>query len=125
MNVLAGPDPDLVVDNLVGIFRSIFAAYWGPANRRRPAIGVSHPVAQCVPSRTGRAWPTCLGCSATRSSGDPLWPEVQDDSVGLGAFWKWYESMGDTTRAQVIGPVMNKLRAFLLRDFVRQVVGRA
>jgi hypothetical protein len=30
MNVLAGPDPDLVVDNLVGIFRSIFASYWGP-----------------------------------------------------------------------------------------------
>nr|MDA8341441.1 BTAD domain-containing putative transcriptional regulator [Actinomycetota bacterium] len=30
LNVLAGPDPDLVVDNLVGIFRNIFAAYWGP-----------------------------------------------------------------------------------------------
>ena len=25
-----GRDPDLVVDNLVGIFRSIFAAFWGP-----------------------------------------------------------------------------------------------
>jgi len=30
LNVLAGADPDLVVDNLVGIFRSIFAAFWGP-----------------------------------------------------------------------------------------------
>ena len=30
MNVSPGPDPDLVVDNLVGIFRSIFAAFWGP-----------------------------------------------------------------------------------------------
>ena len=30
LNVLSGPDPDLVVDNLVGIFRSIFAAFWGP-----------------------------------------------------------------------------------------------
>lgn len=32
--------------------------------------------------------------------------------------------MGEAGRAQVIGPVMNKLRAFLLRDFVRSVVGR-
>jgi hypothetical protein len=32
--------------------------------------------------------------------------------------------MSEANRAQVIGPVMNKLRAFLLRDFVRQVVGR-
>ena len=32
--------------------------------------------------------------------------------------------MSEASRAQVIGPVMNKLRAFLLRDFVRQVVGR-
>ena len=30
LNVLSGPDPDLAVDNLVGIFRSIFAAFWGP-----------------------------------------------------------------------------------------------
>ena len=30
LNVLSGPDPDLVVDNVVGIFRSIFEAYWGP-----------------------------------------------------------------------------------------------
>jgi hypothetical protein len=32
--------------------------------------------------------------------------------------------MSEANRAQVIGPLMNKLRAFLLRDFVRQVVGR-
>ncbi|MHB1856973.1 MAG: helicase HerA domain-containing protein, partial [Acidobacteriaceae bacterium] len=30
LNVLSGPDPDLAVDNLVGIFRSIFSAFWGP-----------------------------------------------------------------------------------------------
>jgi hypothetical protein len=33
--------------------------------------------------------------------------------------------MGDAARAQAVGPVLNKLRAFLLRDFVRKVVGSA
>ena len=32
--------------------------------------------------------------------------------------------MSEANRTQVIGPLMNKLRAFLLRDFVRQIVGR-
>ena len=49
---------------------------------------------------------------------------MADDTVGLGGFWTSYEGMSEANRAQVIGPVMNKLRAFLLRDFVRQVVGR-
>jgi hypothetical protein len=49
---------------------------------------------------------------------------VADDTVGLGGFWNSYEAMTEANRAQVIGPVMNKLRAFLLRDFVRSVVGR-
>ena len=49
---------------------------------------------------------------------------VADDTVGLGGFWDCYEAMSEASRAQVIGPLMNKLRAFLLRDFVRQVVGR-
>ena len=49
---------------------------------------------------------------------------VSADTVGLGGFWASYEQMSEASRAQVIGPVMNKLRAFLLRDFVRSVVGR-
>ena len=46
------------------------------------------------------------------------------DKVGLGGFWDAYEAMSEANRTQVIGPLMNKLRAFLIRDFVRQIVGR-
>lgn len=45
------------------------------------------------------------------------------DPVGLGGFWDWYQSMTPAQQGQVIGPVMNKLRAFLLRGFVRNIVG--
>jgi hypothetical protein len=118
LNVLEGPDTDLAVDNLVGIFRRIFEAYWGP--RTDDVLR-----AACL---------TLLysGGEATLADVPRLLAEEPfrrrltagiADPVGLGGFWAWYEGMGEAQRAQVIGPVMNKLRAFLLRDFVRKVVG--
>jgi hypothetical protein len=124
LNVLSGPDPDLAVDNLVGIFRSIFAAFWGPRTddvlraacltllRHAAATGVSTSLADV---------PRLLADDTFRA---PMVAAVADDMVGLGGFWESYEAMSEASRAQVIGPLMNKLRAFLLRDFVRQVVGR-
>jgi len=122
LNVLAGPDPDLVVDNVVGIFRSIFEAYWGP--RTDDVLR-----AACLTLlRAKSAGPASLADVPRLLSDDkfraPLAAAVADDEVGLGGFWSWYDALGEASRAQVIGPVMNKLRAFLLRDFVRHVVGR-
>ncbi len=124
LNVLSGPDPDLAVDNLVGIFRSIFSAFWGPRTddvlrsacltllRHSAATGISTSLADV---------PRLLSDDEFRA---PRIAVVSADTVGLGGFWKSYEQMSEASRAQVIGPVMNKLRAFLPRDFVRSVVGR-
>jgi hypothetical protein len=46
------------------------------------------------------------------------------DPIALGPFWQWYESLSDGERSQVIGPVMNKLRAFLLRPAMRAILGQ-
>jgi hypothetical protein len=123
MNVLAGPDPDLVVDNLVGIFRSIFSAFWGPRTDdvlRAACLTLLRTTSDTEPVSLADV-PRLLGEDGFRKA---RVDQVGDESVGLGGFWKWYEAMSDASRAQVIGPVMNKLRAFLMRDFVRQVVGR-
>ena len=112
LNVLSGPDPDLVVDNLVGIFRSIFAAFWGPRTydvlraacltllRHSAATGASTSLADV---------PRLLADDTFRA---PMVATVADDTVGLGGFWDSYEAMSEANRAQVIGPLMNKLRAF-------------
>jgi hypothetical protein len=124
MNVLEGDDADLVVDNLVGIFRNIFAAFWGPRTddvmragcltllRYRAATGTPTSLADL---------PRLLGDERFRA---PRVAAVAEDAVGLGGFWRGYEAMSEAGQAQIVGPLMNKLRAFLLRDFVRQVVGR-
>jgi hypothetical protein len=123
MNVLFGDDPDLVVDNVVGIFRSIFSAFWGPRTddvlRSACLTLLRSATVECPVSLADV--PRLLSEEGFRR---PLVQAVRHESAGLGGFWSWYESMSDASQAQVIGPVMNKLRAFLLRDFVRQVVGR-
>ena len=47
-----------------------------------------------------------------------------EDRVALGPFWSWYDSISEEQRQQVIAPVMNKLRPFLLRPRLRAVLGQ-
>jgi hypothetical protein len=124
LNVLSGPDPDLAVDNLVGIFRSIFSAFWGPRTDdvlRSACLTLLRHSATTGTSTSLADVPRLLSDDEFRK---PRVAVVSTDTVGLGGFWKSYDQMSEASRAQVIGPVMNKLRAFLLRDFVRSVVGR-
>jgi hypothetical protein len=124
LNVLDGSDPDLVVDNLVGIFRSIFAAFWGPRTDdvfRSACLTLMRYAAATGTSTSLADVPRLLSDDRFRA---PRVAAVVHDTVGLGGFWLSYEAMSESNRAQVIGPLMNKLRAFLLRDFVRSVVGR-
>lgn len=117
LNVLEGDDPDLVVDHLVGIFRRIFEAYWGP--RTDDVLRSACLTLLRRPGATLADVPRLLADAGFRR------PYVEGiaDPVGLGGFWRWYDELSEGERGRVTGPVMNKLRAFLLRPFVRNVVG--
>ncbi|MFK4615108.1 hypothetical protein ABH930_005819, partial [Kitasatospora sp. GAS204A] len=71
LNVLEGPDADVVVDNLAGIFRRIFAAFWGPRTDdvMRAACLTSTSWKDRMPTSWSTIWP---GSSAGSSppSGD-------------------------------------------------------
>jgi hypothetical protein len=112
-------DPHLAVDNLVGVFAKIFQRHWGPRmddtlrvscltlmRKQRPTLSLVPPL---LNDRTFRA-------GFTRGLSDP---------EGLRGFWDWYETMNEAQRAVVIGPVLARLRQFLLRDFVKDVIGTA
>jgi hypothetical protein len=47
-----------------------------------------------------------------------------DDPIGLQPFWAGYEAMSQAERSQVIAPVLNKLRQFILRPELRGVLGQ-
>ena len=40
----------------------------------------------------------------------------------LARYWRWFASLSDPARAQVTAPLLNKLRALLLRPFARQLL---
>jgi hypothetical protein len=124
LNVLQGgtdgADVDVITDNITGIFRRIFAAFWGP---RTDDIfrAACLTLLQSVPPGSGAVTladvPALLGQDAYRHR---VTAAIKDPV--LGGFWAWYEQLSGASRAQAVGPLMNKLRAFLLRRFVRQAI---
>src|SRR5581483_6317860 len=45
-----------------------------------------------------------------------------NDPIGLDHFWAWYEKLSDAQRGEAIGPVLNKLRDFLVRPRLRRLL---
>src|SRR5713101_598714 len=119
LNVLEGGDHDLVVDQLVGIFRRVYERFWGP----RTDDILRAALLTLLETGTGATL-----ADVPRLLTDAHWREQLldelDDPVGLEPFWEWYDGLGEAMRAQTTGPVLNKLRAFLLRRPVRAIVGQ-
>jgi hypothetical protein len=117
LNPLAGHDHDLVVDNVVSIFSKIFARHWGP--RIDDVLRVACLTLLRKANATLTLVPPLLNDRKFRSN----FTADLDDPEGLRGFWEWYESTPIPFRSQVIAPVLARLRAFLLRDFVRRTIG--
>ncbi|MGH3862684.1 hypothetical protein [Actinokineospora sp.] len=117
LNVLAGPDPHTVTDNLVGIFRRIYTDYWGPRTDDilRAACLTLRANTNTAQAATLADIPDLLTNSTRRTE----LTTGLDDPV-LAGFWEWYHALSEPARA--IAPLMNKLRAFLLRTFVRDTL---
>ena len=132
LNVLAAGDPELLVDNLVGIFRRIFAASWGPRTddllRAACLTLLATAEAQHRPP-TLAGVPKLLANDAYRERVVRELPDTVDGPGAAGIevlrdFWRGYRTMSEAGRQAVCAPLLNKLRAFLLRDFVAQTVAR-
>ncbi|MFI6396178.1 type IV secretory system conjugative DNA transfer family protein [Nonomuraea sp. NPDC050540] len=117
INILAGHDPAFAVDSVVTIFHRCFSTAWGPR------------VDDLLRS-TCLTLTSVMGRKATLAEVPRLLTDQVfraqitaklDDSL-LGGFWDSYEALTPAGQATVIGPVMNKLRAVLLRPFVRQAL---
>jgi hypothetical protein len=119
-NLLAGANGahELGVDAVVSIFHDLFPAFWGP--RTDDILRAALLTLLTEPGMTLCEVPLLL-----------LDPSFRRRLVGraedwvLKQFWGWYEGLSEGERAAAIGPVMNKLRAVLLRRRIRNVIGQA
>ena len=119
LNVLEGADPDLVVDQLIGIFRRVYERFWGPR---------TDDILRAALLTLLETGPGATLADVPRLLTDAHWRQQLlddlDDPVGLEPFWESYDALGEAVRAQMTGPVLNKLRAFLLRRPVRAIIGQ-
>ena len=122
LNVLECNDPiqrELVTDGVVTIFRKTFERFWGPRTddvlRAALLTLLRHPGATLTEVPLLLLNPR-VRSRLTKNLGDP---------IGLKPFWQEYEAQTEGQRLQMVGPVLNKLRTFLLRPTVRSVLGQS
>ncbi|WP_143467076.1 type IV secretory system conjugative DNA transfer family protein [Lentzea kentuckyensis] len=116
LNPLDGGETDVTVDNLVSVFRRVYSAFWGP--RTDDLFRAACLTLRAQPGTASLAdLPALLSEPAFR---ERVTANVTDRI--LRGFWDWYDDLSDAQRSQVVSPLMNKLRAFLLRPFVRDAI---
>lgn len=128
LNVLqhAGTDAaqELVVDNVLHIFREIWHGFWGPRTDlvMRSALttltigrapnGERLTLVELLPLLTDATFRQDV-LRRTPLPGD------------LRAFWQRYNAMSDNERTAVIGPTINKVDAFTSRTPIRLLLGQS
>lgn len=119
-NPLAGPPEQapLLADRLVSIFRQLYGDNLGPRSE-----DILHAGLLTLALYGGQTLPmlpllfTHLGYRRRLTAG-------LDDPLGLGSFWSWFEGTSEAERRTATAPLMNKLRAVLLRPSLRRALGQ-
>jgi hypothetical protein len=122
LNVLTCPDPnqrEVVCDGIVTIFKKTYERFWGP--RTDDVLRAALLTLMRDPEATLCEVPLLL---LNRTARAQLTAEL-DDPAGLKLFWAEYEQMAPGQQLQVVGPVLNKLRSFLLRPTLRNILGQS
>lgn len=100
----------------MSIFSRVYASSWGP--RTDDILRAGLLTLRTLPGTPVLTdLPKLLSTPAFRQRAVI---QIQDDM--LRGFWYWYDDLSAAARAQVTAPLMNKLRGFLLRPFVREAL---
>lgn len=118
---------ELAVDHVLHIFQDLYRSSWGP--RTADILRASLLTLMLTKAQDGSAFtlvelPELLTNARFRMS------VIRQAAIAqrhpeLRSFWSWYEGLSDAERGQVIGPVLNKLRAFVLKTPLRLLLGQS
>jgi hypothetical protein len=120
LNPLApmGRPPELVADQLLGVFHSVYEAHWGP--RTADILGNALATLARLPGMALPALPVLLTDAGFRRRV----VSRLNDPIGLEPFWAAYDSWSDAERTAAIAPTLNKLRPLLVNPMIRAVLGQ-
>jgi hypothetical protein len=109
-------DPDLVAENTLTIFKRIYERSWGM--RTDDILKAALFTLLRRPGSTLAHIPLLLTNAPFRTR---ILRDVQDP-LGLDQFWRWFGQLSEAQRTEAIGPVLNKLRDFLIRPRLRRLL---
>jgi len=120
-NPLAGSqnDAERRADSLLHMFRQLFGSAIGP----RSADVLLHALIMAARLDDGALTdvPTIL-----TSSQFSRWAATRTrDRLIIGPWLAWFDGLSDPERAQVVAPVLNKLRVLTTRPAIRRLLGQA
>jgi len=121
LNPLAGAraDAERRADELLGLFRELFGTAIGP--RSSDVLLHALITAARLPDGMLTDVPALLTNPGFRRH---ALSQVSDPLV-LAPFWGWFDGLSDAERAQVVAPVLNKLRVLVSRPAIRRMLGQA
>lgn len=117
LNVLAGLDLDLVTDHIAAVFKRIYEKHWGP--RSDDILRAACLTLARIEGATLAEIPLLLTRAEWRRA---VSARLRDPALRL--FWEQFDNKPEARRQEDISPLMNKLRAFLLRSAIRTIVGQ-
>lgn len=112
-------NPSLIADAILGVLKEIWADSWGV--RIQDILSAALLTLVEVDGASLLWLPPLLTDTSFRKR---ITSKVKD-KVALQPFWAQFESLSDTARRQHIEPILNKIRQFLLRPGLRNVLGQA
>lgn len=107
-----------MTDHIAALFKRIYENHWGP--RSDDILRAACLTLATIEDATLAEVPLLLTRSQWRRA---ITPRLKDPALRL--FWEQFDQKVEARRQEDISPLMNKLRAFLLRSAIRTIVGQA
>lgn len=120
LNLLSQPGraPELIADAIVETFKNLFPSLWGPRTSDVLMSAVMTLIG--VPGAT-LTWLVRLLTEPTFRA--QILAQIDDEM--LVSYWLEFDGMSAAQQAQFVGPVLSRLRQFLLRPGLRRVLDQA
>jgi hypothetical protein len=106
-------------ENVVGVFRRLYAAWWGPR-----MDDVMRAACLTLARRPGSTLADVIPVLTSPEFRRGVLDE-HGEPDGLDGFWDGFDQLSVGQRAQLCGPILSRLRGVLSRRFARDLLGAA
>ena len=114
-----GIEPEVIADYLLELFKGLYPEHFGIYSL--DILSHSFLTLARIPNTSLVMLPSLLTNQSFRNK---LLRELKDP-IGLESFWNWFELLSEAQRHQILNPILNKFRQFLLRPQLRAMLGQS